>query len=356
MSKGKSNIKILYIYPGKKSSFVAKDIRLLSSEFEVDEYYFNSLSKKKLPAELLKQKLFLLRTLFRYKVYIIKFGGYWSLIPVIIARIFGKRSIIITGGTDCVAFPELGYGYFQMKPLNVFTKLSFKFAHHIVALHSAMIDYNYTYFDAVIKHQGIKAHVKNLKTPFSIVYNGYDKKQWQKTGDKNAGGFITVAGGIADDRGIVLKGVDMILETARLFPGESFTIVGRSPSELNDCPPNVKPIEKATQKELAEMFSSAEFYLQLSVSEGFPNSLCEAMLCECVPVVSNVNSMPFIVGDTGFVLERKDINLLKELLEKALKADTETLGKKARQRIAENFTEEKRKEGLIMAVRKGLEG
>jgi glycosyltransferase involved in cell wall biosynthesis len=74
------------------------------------------------------------------------------------------------------------------------------------------------------------------------------------------------------------------------------------------------------------------------------------MLCECVPIVSHVASMPFIVADSGFILERKDLNMLKNLIQQALDSNTEELGKKARKRIADNFTEEKRAKDLIEAV------
>ena len=65
-------------------------------------------------------------------------------------------------------------------------------------------------------------------------------------------------------------------------------------------------IPKITQRELINYFSMSRFYLQLSFSEGFGNALCEAMLCECVPIGSNVGAIPFIINDTGFILKKKD--------------------------------------------------
>ena len=67
-------------------------------------------------------------------------------------------------------------------------------------------------------------------------------------------------------------------------------------------------------KQLREYYSKSRFYLQLSNTEGFGVSLCEAMLCECIPIVSSVNMLPEIVGDTGFILETRDSSMLSGLI------------------------------------------
>lgn len=342
--------RILYIYPGGRSTFIAKDIRLLSEKFIVEEYFFNSSNKKSLPWELLKQIAFLKFHLFRYDLYLIKFSGYWSLFPVLLARLFGRKSMIITGGTDCVGFPSIGYGNFQNKLLSWFTVKSYRKVSKIIALHESMLFNKYSYSRCVNKSQGIKTFIPNLATPSIEIANGYDADFWKPIGTKNPKTFVTVATGLGENRRRLLKGIDLILAVAPYFPEAKFYIVGTNDSEIANYPENVILIPKKTPEELVSIYSQSQFYLQLSMSEGFPNSLCEAMLCECVPIVSNVASMPYIIGDSGFVLEKKDVAMLKELISNALVSDTETLGKKARRRIAENFTEEKRKDELIAAV------
>ncbi len=77
------------------------------------------------------------------------------------------------------------------------------------------------------------------------------------------------------------------------------------------------------------------------------------MLCECVPIVSAVGGMPDIVNDCGYILKRKDENELYALINEALnKTDVSTFGKKARKRIEENYTFEKRKNKLLSELQK----
>jgi glycosyltransferase involved in cell wall biosynthesis len=71
--------------------------------------------------------------------------------------------------------------------------------------------------------------------------------------------------------------------------------------------------------------------------EGFPSAPCEAMLCECVPITSNVAALPHIVGDTGFILTKKNPDELETLMRTALNSDVTALGKRARQRIMDLF-------------------
>ena len=71
-------------------------------------------------------------------------------------------------------------------------------------------------------------------------------------------------------------------------------------------PENVKFLGKLTPDELKKYYNKTQFYLQLSNFEGFGVAICEAMLCKCVPIVSDVNFLPEIIGDSGFVLRKRD--------------------------------------------------
>ena len=95
------------------------------------------------------------------------------------------------------------------------------------------------------------------------------------------------------------------------------------------------------------------YYLQLSLSEGFPNALCEAMLCGCIPIVSNVGAMPMIVEGIGGILQTKSVSKLRELLSEYLTKDSQEkkmLAENSRNRISEKYTLESRQTNLLELI------
>jgi glycosyltransferase involved in cell wall biosynthesis len=78
------------------------------------------------------------------------------------------------------------------------------------------------------------------------------------------------------------------------------------------------------------------------------------MLCECVPIVSNVFSMPEIIESSGFVLNERNEELLKSLIQSAINDnELDSRGILARGIISEKYSLTNRKEKLIALV-KGL--
>ena len=75
------------------------------------------------------------------------------------------------------------------------------------------------------------------------------------------------------------------------------------------------------------------------------------MLCECIPIGSDVNFIPGIIGDAGFILKHRDEGLLEELIRQALQCENKAeLGENARQRIIDNFGIEKREQQLFSLI------
>jgi glycosyltransferase involved in cell wall biosynthesis len=340
--------KILYWDQGK-SSFVKKDLEILRTEFEVIDYTFRAKSNAFILVELFKQALISLYHVLACKIVVCQFSGYHSLVPFIIFKIFGRKRIIIAGGTDCVAFPSIKYGNFQKKYLKWFTKKSFQLANVVSPVDETLIKYSYTYQANDYKEQGYRAYVKNMQALDRVIYNGYDFKKFRIVNfTRKENSFLTVAANLNTQFAPKLKGIDLIIEIARDFTECVFTIIGGDHLQIDNKPNNLMLIGNIDNAQLVDIYNDNKFYLQLSMSEGFPNALCEAMLCGCIPIVSNVGAMPKIVSEDGIVLERKDISLLKTKIETAINLSLDkSLMNRNRDLIKNRFTIEKRQKELV---------
>jgi glycosyltransferase involved in cell wall biosynthesis len=342
---------ILFFHTGK-SSFSNKDLNIFVSIDHTIEFTFSSNKKILTPFLFVSQFFVILKNIRQTKIFISQFAGYHSFIPSIISKIFNIPHLIISGGTDCVSFPGIGYGNFSKLLLGLFTKWSYQLATHISPKHESLWFCKYTYEKQEPSKQGISAFIPKLNTNYTVINNGYDPSKFLPTPiDRKQNSFLTVCGGFQFPFQIELKGIDLILEVARHFPKCTFTILGvPSWKKLDIKSNNVVTLPPSNNEDLVGIYSNHQFYMQLSMAEGFPNALCEAMLCGCIPIVSNVFSMPEIIENTGFILKERNIELLKELVSESISESQQLSNfeksKLARQVIINNYHISKRNYNL----------
>lgn len=300
-----------------------------------------------LPFAIIYQKLMCL-LYFRAKFIICQFAGYHSLLPVIMGKILRIKTVVILGGSDCASFPEINYGNYRKSLLGWFTAKSIELANIISPVHEKMIFYNYEYENFANKNQGFLAFTNASESNVKVIYNGFYTDFFKDLNLPRERNFVAIA---AYNRPAVyyLKGIDLLEKAAQKFNDVKFTVIGVSESYIKtSTQENLIFLPFMNQQNLVELLNRHYFYCQLSISEGFPNALCEAMLCGCIPVVSNVCSMPDIIGNTGFVLQKRDENMFFEIVEKMLKMpNPELQSKESRMRIENNFSFERRKTELL---------
>jgi glycosyltransferase involved in cell wall biosynthesis len=344
--------KLIYITPGF-SSFVKKDIAFLSEKAEVIAPVHDWTTKLFVPFSLLRQLLFLIRHLPGSKAVFVMFGGYWALLPSIMGRILRKPVYIIPGGTDCVSFPSLGYGSLRKPLLRTVIKWSYRLSTRLLPVDESLVFSNYTYLETRdYDFQGYRYFFPSLKTDYTVIHNGYIGNQFEYNPEKKErNSFITIAA-VDDMRRFRIKGIDSLLTLAAQFPKCTFRVIGISETfklSLPLIPTNLILFPFLEAKEFTSYLNISEFCIQLSISEGFPSALCEAMLGGCIPIVSSVGAMPKIVDKTGFIMESSAPSYLKQKFEEIL--TTEPLlrldmAAGARGRVIDNFSIEKRKEAF----------
>lgn len=341
--------RILYVHKGT-SSFVLKDQRILEAVFDVRVLAFVIKRKWAMPFALLAQFFTLVVLLPRVDAVVCQFAGHHALLPVLMARLFGRKSVIIANGSDCVGFPSLDYGHFRKPLLAWSSRMCFMRCHRIVPLDETLVYHVPTYHDIDPPAQGIKHFCPGITTPITPLGYGFDPEHWRALGERKPMRFLTVASGAHRSYVRILKGLDMIMAVAPRFPEAEFLIVGARKGSLPDKPANVVEVPFVPHSEIAALYGSATYYLQLSVSEGFGNALCEAMLCGCVPIVGDTGAMPRIIGDTGWVVRRRTPDDVEAALRSALAGAAARDPGAPRERISTHFPDRLRATGLPSIV------
>lgn len=326
------------------ASFILRDLRMLEAFTDVHRYSFKA-GKSDLPIALLRALLVSLREVPECDIVVCQFGGWNSWIPLQVARWWGKPSALVVHGTDCVSLPSIGYGNFRKWPLRSVTARCMRLASRLLPVHESLVISVNDYATGAMTRQGIEAHVGSAHAPVTVLHHGFDADWWTPGPDTGRSGFLTVVAGSGSQTTRVLKGVDLLLECAQAFPEERFSVVGSGSPGSEGLPTNVRFLGPLSQEELKNAYQSHRFYLQLSMSEGFGCALAEAMLCGCVPIVSSAGSLPDIVGESGYVLGRRDAGALEALIRTALLHPSEGRSDKARARIVDRFPLLRRAEG-----------
>lgn len=350
------NPSVFYFYT-RNATFIQKDLVMLRKEFHVLEHSFPAPEKWKTPLLFLSQLGFVLQHLgkIRSAVFMCQFAGYHSFLPCLLARLLGRPSIIVVGGTDCVAFPSLRYGHFQNKLLAWFTKASYRWVHTVSAVHESLFGRDNPYAGEAERKQGILHFFPKARFRRNAIPNGFDTDlfklgtPWE---ERPVFSFISISASLNDPIRMRLKGIDLVLELARRLPEAHFTLVGAE-GKL-DVPENVRLLPYVPNEQLPALYNQHRYYMQLSLSEGFPNALSEAMACGCIPMVSAVASMPEIVGSAGLILPERNADLLETLVrQRLLKSEGEEaqVAATSAQSIARRFNWARRETELRELVR-----
>ena len=340
--------KILYFYP-INTSFVKSDLQLLSKHYTVRTFSFAVKNKIYTPLAFLQQLFFLIFHLPSASFVVTQFSGYHSFLPSLLGKIFHRKHFIILHGTECNNFPEYRYGY-KIRPLLFwFSKKSLALASRILPVSEALIEQDYTYKETTYRKQGLHAFYPGVKTPMEVVYNGVSPDRFTFLRDivRTKKSFVTVATGLSDPNRRGIKGLDLVIELAERIPDSTFTFIGGTIGADQKLPKNINVVPSVPNESLQAIYNQHQFYIQLSVSEGFGIAVVEAMMCGCVPIVSTAGILPKIIGAYGYLLEYKDVDLLHSLVQQASEVGGSVPLDEMRAYVINQFSMEKREQSLL---------
>lgn len=269
------------------------------------------------------------------------FGSLRFLPIVLLARLLRKKVIIVSGGYDVATVPEIRYGNMYGTVNRYLGRVLFKMAHLV----------------ACVSYSNATESVTNAKVASDktiLIYHGFSESfvTVDVAIDKKEKFVLTV--GNADLCTIYRKGLLTVAKVSHLLPDISFVFAGPFQEDAMDilkkaAGQNVKFLGYLKKDELHKLFARAKVYIQPSVHEAFGCSVAEAMLYDCIPIVSNRFALPEVVGDSGFVVDPDDFDDMALTLKRALEMDAGVLPS-PKQRILREFPLSRRFTSLLEVV------
>jgi glycosyltransferase involved in cell wall biosynthesis len=350
----------LHLHP---SPFVLEDLSILQDAFAVRVFHFRSggggaQGLLRLMAAFARELFWLLREWRAADIVFGWFADYHLLLPVLMSRLWRRPLVVVLGGFESNHLPELSYGAFHSRWRAPLARSVLRQAALLLPVSSSLIEAEESYsLHPLTRRNGIKTEIPDLSTPIVTVPTGYIVEDWPMGPPARSASVCSVAG-LSNARTVKVKGIDILIETARRLPEVQFRVVGvaedlREMLRRRDTPPpNVEFLPARPRDELRELYGRTSVYLQLSRTEGLPNALCEAMLCGCIPVVSAVGGMPEAVGDVGFVAQSPEPKAIAELVRRAVAEGSDPITApgsraRARERIVVRYPFSQRRQQLL---------
>jgi len=306
--------KILFIYKHNRS-FVDRDFTILSKRHEVTAFKFS-----------FKHMFRLYRELKKCDIVYVWFASYHAYIT---SKLTNKPIVVAVGGYD--ASDIKSYGMFSSYFRKKIVRSIYKRATKIFPVDNSLANALATYAPETIP--------KTMTIP-----TGYDFHYFKPKGEKEN---IVITVCFVDKTNLWRKGLNTLIDVAREISDVPFYIIGKVAdnvrNSIKNLPENVILTDWVSDEELLKMYQKAKVFTLLSKHEGLPNVLCEAMLCNCIPVTTGVCGIPNAQGTIGYYVGYGKKDDIIVAIKKALQQETTNEG---RDRIKELFNVEKREREL----------
>jgi glycosyltransferase involved in cell wall biosynthesis len=319
-------VRIFFGYPSL-ASFVSRDLKILREKHTVCSRNIRHRNPIRLLADLWH--------VINSDLVFLWFASIYALPLVIVARLFRKNIIVVVGGYEAVNLPEIAYGSARSPMRRRLVTFMLRCSTRVIAVSKSSMN-------AIISNLRIK--------PDQIVmlYHGFEDIAPSGVLAKDV--IVVNVGQVTEETWLV-KGIYDFIQTADAMPDVRFLQIGRIAVDIDrklgrTAAPNLITKGEVPFEELVRYLGPAKVYLQLSRHESFGCSVAEAMLFQCIPVVTNAYALPEVVGDCGIVLGSAKIDEVVFAVRKAL-AMPASEGVRARERILQHFPYQQRRDALL---------
>lgn len=326
-----NSLKVLFVHPSN-ATFIKNDLKILRDKYDVKVIYVNNIKFTNI-AKIFNMCVEMIRSVLWADLIFIWFVDLHAILPIVLSRISSKRSIIVVGGYEVAASPEINYG----STLSPFYSKIVKF----ILLNADTI--------LAVSEFSKKDIEKICNKKIKLLYNGIDNNLFKPLGKKER---LVITVSVITNENISRKGLKTFIETAKHLQDIDFMIIGKYDRETFDhltsiAPKNVKFTGYISQEELISLYQRAHVYCQLSFYESFGLALAEAMSCNCIPIVTCNGALPEVVGNTGIFVPYGDVEATVNAIRLAFSSYR---GDAARQRILQLYSLSCRKRKLLKIV------
>lgn len=194
---------------------------------------------------------------------------------------------------------------------------------------------------------------------FSYIYNGIDKDVFKPTesdvrvkyGLENKKILLGVASSWADS-----KGLKDIISLAKQLPTDCQIVLVGNLSESEKYSDIINIPATNSVQELAQWYSAADVFINMSKEETFGKVSAEALMCGTPVVCFNSTANPELIGDgCGYVCDTDSVENFKNLVMSILAEGKEKYSERCVDFANSNFTKEKNIKGFLDLYQELLE-
>jgi glycosyltransferase involved in cell wall biosynthesis len=331
--------KVLFIY-STPSSFVKIDKDILSDKFDLIPFEFGGQKGWRMIQMQIKLFFWLVFNIKGSSAIFLWFADYHGILPVIFGRLFRKNIVTTVGGYDAANIPEYNYGSHVKKMRSSITAFVLHKSDHLLPSSVSVATHLYRNVDP------------KLSPKVQICYLGFFPKIDSSSFELKTKDVICISASSSMNR-LKIKGVDRVVDLARISPDINFCIVGLSGDALNWVSdfklPNIEVTGWLTSDEITQLLEKTKVIIQLSRYEAFGMVLLEGMCQGCVPVTSiNTGAAEVVVNGIGYAVDPENTWEIKEQVENILSSNIDY--EKIRNYAKLNFSIEKRAEIIYKVI------